>query len=178
MNHGQLENKRVKEQIITAYFDLLAQKSPGSITVTEIIKKAGVARTSYYRNFYQQDDIVEYYLKLLTERLPQPTDDIMTYQNALQGFTNTLHAVRSEKKQFLLLYQTGYSQLLQAFLLDNIFAIAGDMTVADPEIYRLYFVTGAVYNLLIAWLERDTRETPEKLAAIAADYLTNGVLEK
>lgn len=50
------------------------------------------------------------------------------------------------------------------------------MTVDDLAIYRLYFVTGAIYNLLIAWFERDTKETPEKLASIAANYLRNGVL--
>lgn len=176
MNYGKQENHRVKQQIINAFFDLLAEKPASAIKTTEIIKTAGVARTTYYRNFFQQEDIVTCYLHELREQRVPKLANALSYESALQGFTATLQAVQPEKRNFMLLYHRGFSQLLQAFLLDSIFDVAGDMTVNDPAIYRLYFVTGAMYNLLIAWFERDTRESPTELANIAAGYLRDGVL--
>jgi AcrR family transcriptional regulator len=176
MNYGKQENQRVKRQIINAFFELLAEKSRSEIRPSDIIKRSGVARTTYYRNFFNQTDIVECYLNALRESTIPVADDTLSYENTLQGFTDTLQTIRPEKDRFLLLYHGGFSQVLQAFLLDSIFDVAGDMSLADPAIYRLYFVTGAMYNLLIAWFERDTRETPQELARIAASYLRNGVL--
>lgn len=177
MNYGQQENQRVKGQVINAFFDLLAEKPASQVTPTDIIKKSGVARTTYYRNFFHQEDIVECYLNELRETSVPVLDNPLSYESAREGFTATLRALRSEKRQFLLLYRGGFSQSLQAFLLDSMFDVAGDMPMTDPAIYRLYFVTGAMYNLLIAWFERDTKETPEELATIAANYLRFGVLD-
>lgn len=176
MNYGKQENHRVKLQVIDAFFTLLAEKATSDIRPSDIIKRSGVARTTYYRNFYNQEDIVACYLSELRENTVPEADNALSYESTLQGFKSTLKAIKPEKDRFLLLYRNGFSQVLQAFLLDSIFDVAGDMPVDDPTIYRLYFVTGAVYNLLIAWFERDTKETPEELALIAADYLGNGVL--
>jgi AcrR family transcriptional regulator len=176
MNYGKQENHRVKLQVIDAFFALLAEKPASDIRPSDIIKRSGVARTTYYRNFFNQEDIVECYLSELRENTIPEADNALSYENTLQGFTATLAAVKPEKDRFLLLYRGGFSQVLQAFLLDSIFDVAGDMSLDDPAIYRLYFVNGAMYNLLIAWFERDTKESPKELASIAANYLRNGAL--
>lgn len=178
MNYGKQENQRVKLQVINAFFALLEEKSALDIRPSDIIKRSGVARTTYYRNFFNQEDIVECYLNNLRKNTVFASANALSYENTLQGFTTTLKLIKPEKDRFLLLYHGGFSQVLQAFLLDSIFAVAGDMSLDDPAIYRLYFVTGAMYNLLIAWFERDTKESPENLAIIAANYLRNGVLNQ
>lgn len=44
-------NKEIKGAMAKALFLLLEEKEFDSITISEIVIKAGVARASYYRNF-------------------------------------------------------------------------------------------------------------------------------
>lgn len=53
------QNSRVQRQIITGFYELLKEKSYMDITVTDIVKKAGVSRASYYRNFSSIGDLVD-----------------------------------------------------------------------------------------------------------------------
>lgn len=51
MDKRKEANIRVKSSIVDALFMLMKRKPISEITVTEIIKKAGVARVSFYRNY-------------------------------------------------------------------------------------------------------------------------------
>lgn len=53
------DNYNVKRLIENAFLDLLEEKKYIDITVTDIVKRAHVSRTSYYRHFSSMDDIVE-----------------------------------------------------------------------------------------------------------------------
>ena len=54
------ESKRItKESIITAVIILCAEKPFEKITVTEIVKKAGVSRTAFYRNYASKEDVLK-----------------------------------------------------------------------------------------------------------------------
>lgn len=53
------DNYKVKIFIEEAFLDLLEEKNYNDITVTDIVKRANVSRTSYYRHYSSIDDIVE-----------------------------------------------------------------------------------------------------------------------
>lgn len=53
------ESKKItRESIITAVILLCAEKPFEKITVTEIVKKAGVSRTAFYRNYETKEDVI------------------------------------------------------------------------------------------------------------------------
>ena len=51
-------NKITKESIQVALISLMANKKLENITITEIVKKAGVSRTSFYRNYKDKEDVL------------------------------------------------------------------------------------------------------------------------
>lgn len=51
-------NLIVRESIETALLQLMDKKPFGEITISEIVKKAGVSRVSYYRNYYFKEDVL------------------------------------------------------------------------------------------------------------------------
>ena len=57
MKHTQ-ENQIVRECIATALLQLMREKPFEAITVTELARRAGVSRTTYYRNFTSKEDIL------------------------------------------------------------------------------------------------------------------------
>ena len=58
MDKRKEENLRVKKSITAALFSLVQEKQLADIHITEIIRKAGVARVSFYRNYCSKEDIV------------------------------------------------------------------------------------------------------------------------
>ena len=53
-----MKERSVTADITDALFELLKTKELPQITVTELIKNAGVCRASFYRNFYLTEDVM------------------------------------------------------------------------------------------------------------------------
>ena len=58
-NMANKENYSVKDEIETALLALLSKKEYASITVTDLVKEAKVARVSFYRHFSSISDVLE-----------------------------------------------------------------------------------------------------------------------
>lgn len=58
MNDISSTHELAKECIYTALLQLMEIKSYESITITDIVKRAGVSRMAYYRNYSSKDDIL------------------------------------------------------------------------------------------------------------------------
>lgn len=58
-------NLLVRDCITTALFNLMKKKDYREITISEIVKTAGVSRNSFYRNYQSIEDIIRQYM---TER--------------------------------------------------------------------------------------------------------------
>ena len=62
MNKKQEANEFVKECITTALLQIMEGKDFEAITITELTRKAGVGRVSFYRNFESKEDVIRQYL--------------------------------------------------------------------------------------------------------------------
>ncbi len=146
------ENKRVRTAITKAFFRLFARKKLNDITVTEIVSEAGVARTSFYRNYRSKEEVMA-----------------MTIRDGIQDFVSTadydISEVYSRKnvrrcfvyfdryKDYLLeIYAKGYGNLILEEMNIYFEEIAGTMPASSPERFDLYIFSGAMYNAAMTWL--------------------------
>ena len=67
MNPPRNSNEVVIESITQAMAALMAEKRFEDITITELVRRAGVSRNSFYRNFRDMDDVLRRYLEGETE---------------------------------------------------------------------------------------------------------------
>ncbi len=68
MNKKQELNAFIKDCITTALIKQMETQSLDKISVTELVKTAGVSRVSFYRNFESKQDVLEKHLmKLIQE---------------------------------------------------------------------------------------------------------------
>ena len=58
MDKRKEANLRVKRSITSALLHLLEKKSISEISVSEIIREAGVARASFYRNYATKESVI------------------------------------------------------------------------------------------------------------------------
>lgn len=177
MNHGTVENIRVKNQIVDGLFKLLAKTSFSNITVSELIKTSQVARASYYRNFNDKEEILEYYFDTLKQKRHISSDDfngqnIVKLHNELES---AFSLFLNERQKITLLLKNNLSGELYNIILNQVLTVAGDMPMDSPERYKLYFYAGSIYSVLSEWLLSGTKESPSQMADLILSYLENGI---
>ena len=181
VSKASIDNQRVKKQITESLFTLLQKKSFSEITVTDIVKESNVARASYYRNFENKEQIIEAAMDSLRDELMSDItydDDehIFNQENARAGFEKALTSCLIKKADLLTLYHNGFGSLIQQTFNRYIMEFAGNMLSNSMERYKLYFITGAVTNVLIEWLDDGAKEPPREIAALCVNYFTGGIL--
>ncbi len=164
MDKRKIANKQVKDRLLAALITFSGQKDWSKVTVTELIAQAGVARASFYRNFASVEDIIEYGIHEMTEAYHQgkPFADEDFHQRAVMVYKFRFYQEHADL--ILAFHRAKASQTLLDLITDCEIAENGDMPAASLAKYKLYYYSGAFYNMLICWLEGGTKESPEAMA--------------
>ena len=181
MSRASMENSRVKKEIINSFFNLLAKKQFSEITVTDIVKNAGVARASYYRNFSTKEAIIEEYMNSFYDLIMKDIDydddeNIFNKNNVLDGFERALSYCMVNKSYILSIYNNGFGSMIQDIFNNYIEYFAGNMPQNSIEQYKLYFISGAMFNVLIQWLKKGTVESPNEISKVCVSLLEGGIV--
>lgn len=180
MSRGTQENERVRKKIMEALFTLLKRKEFSEITVTDIVTEANVARVSYYRNFETKEAIIEEYVDSVYRELAENSvqELVFSYESLVRRFEHSFTCLLRQKAYILALYKNGFGSLVLEIMNRYIEEAAGDMPSTSIERYKLYFVTGAAFNVLIKWLEGGVLESPREMAKACARFVRGDILAK
>ena len=178
-------NEAVRSAIIDALFTLMESERFSSISVLQITSEARVARMSYYRNFESKEQIIEAYIDrphddLIAEShadaaCAKDADGLLDEQKFASGFERSLERMRVEKQRVLTLINAGFATTLQRMMDGYLEERLGDMPAWSIERYELYFVSGALLNVLTKWLEQGAKEPPKEMAKFCAKLLRDGL---
>ncbi|HEM5982027.1 TPA: TetR/AcrR family transcriptional regulator [Streptococcus suis] len=69
-------NQLTKESIETALLFLLEKKELKQISVSELVRKAGVSRNAFYRNYKSKEEILEDYYERTSSNLKKKWHDL------------------------------------------------------------------------------------------------------
>jgi AcrR family transcriptional regulator len=181
MYHGTAENQKSKKKIVEALFLLMKRKSFSEITATDIIRKADVARATYYRNFDKKEDILNEFMEELRRdiSLEEHTDneELFAYENVVNGFEKALNHFLQKKSYVLTLYEKGFGTMIQDTMNRYVEEYAGEMSFRSPNRYLLYFVSGASTNILLQWLSQGAEESPHEIATICANIMSKPIIK-
>ena len=150
MDKREEANMRVKNNITKALFQLMHEKSFSDISISELVRVAGVARVFFYRNYDSKEDVLEQF----RDTIDWNETDYYTYGNIHRSFKYF-----EEYGDFVLdLYQFGYGSILLEKLNRFHEEIAGTMPNGSIERYQLYMYMGALFNTAIMWLQNGKKE--------------------
>lgn len=157
-------NLFVRDCITKALFKLMKDKDYQDITVSAIVRTAGVSRNSFYRNYQSIEDILRQYLieqtsKWWAEYLAHLHPNVI--EETFQHFLNMREAI-------LLLYKAGLSHLLMEHI-----ALCGKQSLTGEisNAYQTAFMSGGLWGLTNEWIMRGMKETPQQMQAL---FLTQG----
>ncbi len=95
--------EQTKENLITAYWDILDSEEDGAITVKEIADRAGYHRTTFYEYFTDVSDLKEQAEYLLIEKIQSQSNNILS-NNSFDEYRgmNSFVMLSSSEVDFLL----------------------------------------------------------------------------
>lgn len=156
----------MKDYMADALLLLMEKKAYSDITISEITTKAGVNRSTFYRNFNDKGDIIKHHFnQIIYRHRASVTDEPESIQSYL---TETFSHYYRYKNELLLIHKAKLTHiLLDAF--NVIFSeIHADKT--KKEYYATRYHTGGIYNNYLLWFEGGMTETPSEMAEICASF--------
>lgn len=151
----------MKSFIAESLLLLLEQKPFEDITVSEIVQKAGVNRSTYYRHFEKKEDVILYFLDSLS-------GDILEWDKKQKPefydhLINVYEHYYSHRKQMLTIYKNGLSYLFLDVLKKNLDSTENGNKTLNTQ-YNIAFHIGGTFNHFLLWLSRDMKDSPKEMA--------------
>lgn len=163
----------MKSYIIQALFELLKSKDYHDISILEISERAGVNRSTYYRNFSSKDEILQSFFKFLMDAYAEhyKIKKIFTVEEYLLSIFTCFYAY---KEELLMLYKNDLIYPLLDIFRQYFAYEKMDETMSEFEKYKLAYHVGGIYNNLLFWFHRDMKETPREMVDISLRILQEG----
>lgn len=163
-------NFKVKEQIVNALLDLMKEKKYDEISISEITKRAGVSRVSYYRNYNSKEDILTSYIDSIFEDFLERTKHLE--KSDIYSHVFCIFECSSSYSQFALqLHEANLSNILIERFNHFLFVILGVNIECAKEKFRAYIIAGALFNILLEWIKAGMKESYEQIAHIFCEII-------
>lgn len=166
-------HKRQREQsarmIETALFELLREKNFAQLTVSEIVKRADVARRTFYRLYRGKEDVIHCYFSRLCQEYS--TTYLVLENYDLNQIAEDYFGFWYQYREFLMLMnQCGLDEMLYYEISrvseDIVKKRIGNRKVGNEQEVKFfaYYSTGGFILLLHRWIVDGMRETPGEYA--------------
>lgn len=155
MSKGLTQMKKLQQQIIDAYLQLLHNHSPDEISVKQIVAQAHISRSAFYTHF-QDKQAVHNMLQLdITEQFFQ------FYHSSIHGHLTTL-AICQHILKYRHYYKWAFQQPAQIQALST--KLESYLTpVYDDADYAIFAGYGTI-GYLKKWVEGDFEMSPQEAA--------------
>lgn len=170
--NGAESNAITKECIESALILLMKEKSFAEISIQDIIHRAGVGRSSYYRNYKSKEAILE---SKLDSMIQEVLDSFGKFDFSVESPKSWLAVLRIAKK-----YCEEYKLLLGAGFGDKILRKIIDTFHNNPQndekirITNVY-MAGSIYSVITQWILDGMKISEERIAEICCSLMFKGI---
>lgn len=164
-------NRFTRMCIGEAVVELMKENPYGKIKVSDIVKKAGVSRMTYYHYYASKDEVLEDYLSEIIQEYIRNRKEYKPH-GIFHHYTDILFTLNFFDKyaDFILeLSRAGfYSMLINAL---NKYMVEQLLPEYDKNVYALYYYAGALLNIFMKWEEDGKTLSAEELAKTIENFM-------
>ena len=161
-------NRLTRESICTALLELLKTKEFKDISVSELVRRAGVSRQSFYRNYKTKEDIVLEMERTIGTRLIEKMNDPDYINNPRKWFIEFFSVVKENTAAVTLLQK--------ADLFITIFEripsyIESQLGTCTPELhYGIVGSIAAAHSIAREWFKNGLKESEAEMADLCMTF--------
>ena len=157
------ESKKItRESIVTALILLFAEKPYEKITVTEIVKKAGVSRTAFYRNYQTKDDVVKELSQNVIDELNRFFYGEKYRGNGKLLLLDIFNLIKKNDKTASVIFKS--KQMVYEILGGKTYLDSVMPNEISTDYYDMISTETALKKVIIEWYNRGMKESPEEMA--------------
>ena len=169
MRRKNTTSEMLMDYIVQALLLIMKEKPYQNISISEITKKAGVNRSTYYRHFEKKESIVQFYLDSTMQEYQDafrknPCSNFRIYMLTM------FETFYSRKEGILLIHDAGLSFLLLDVLNDHFHFETIAKKSSKAQQFKASYHIGGIYNNLLLWFSHRMNETPAEMTQIALSY--------
>lgn len=159
-------NKLTRECLQMALIHLMAEKDMEKISVSEIVKKAGVSRTAFYNNYSSKVDVLMSLSTELIHDLNRITREAFRQNQSRQLFERIFQRIQGDSLHFSMLLKSGVQE--REFLKLRDF-VSEEYPGQDARI-RLMLLggEGMIRNITLDWFLGGMKESVSDMAELCA----------
>lgn len=158
MNNDE-SNRFVKEAIEEALIYLLHQKDIDAITISELVKQAGVSRSAFYRNYYSKEEVLRSFSSNVIDLLNQLLKEEKYLNDHYLFFFNILSHIKNNKELFKFIIKGRISN----FGIDP----AIDLNkLSKKDLYQVVELRDGFNSLILHWVRDDCEMNVDQMAEI------------
>ena len=163
-------NRLTRECIEAALIILMKENDYQSISITDIIRKAGVSRSAYYRNYSSKEDILTNLFNRAAETIVNALSMELVTQNMVRSYCILFEKVQEIKELFEIIRMAGMVDKFEMAVNDKYLQA---IDANSPEAYyRVLSWIGSIFNIIFGWIRHGYRETPKQMALICSRFLS------
>ena len=168
-------NETIKYKLATAMKECMKSASVEKITVTEIVETCGVTRQTFYRNFKDKYDLINWYFdKILLESFEHMGEGKTVYE----GLVNKFHYIQQEKLFFKAAFKNDDQnclrdhdfQLICAFYTEQLETRMACRLSRQLQFQLEMYCQGSIY-MTVQWVLGNHKATPETLARFLSESM-------
>lgn len=175
-------DKRVNqtnEKFKSALFDLMKRKSISTITPTDICKKAGVNRNTFYYHYKNPEDLLDSISCDLYQGIEENVRDNDNLEDALIKICKTMKRNKNLCKVLLGGNSNDFimkriTQIIRKHNIDKLSTENKELTDIQKEMISDFTIAGA-FSILTTWIKYDMEEAPESIAGMIVKLVFSGV---
>lgn len=140
------------EALETALIFLLEKKELAQISISELVKKAGVSRTAFYRNYQSKEQLLDHIFSTIIRRVMK---GLMTYdlqKQAAQAWHYLFTEAKKEAKLFKLAIKRKEDGRISKVVLNILEDEAKKKSVKTTTPYAYSFWSTAIIAILARWV--------------------------
>lgn len=166
MRRKNITAEMMKEYMVDALILLMQEKPYHEITIGQITDKAGVNRSTYYRNFQSKEEIVKrFYCRILEQGVSRVSNPDTI---GLESYLSLMFHTFFEQKDALLSIHGGGLSYLLLDALNRHFSVYQKLEQsAFTDKIPLYYHTGGIFNTFLLWFDYNMEPTPEEFVKAA-----------
>lgn len=161
-------NLIARECIVTALLQLIYEKPLSAITISELTKRAGVSRVTFYRNYASKEEVFISELKdiLVRYEAEEPSVEKRGIYYDHQHMTRCFHYFYTYRTFMDGLIYCGFGDVFLRLITEYVQRKWSNDPSDLEQAYRLAAFSGMLYNVYSVWVKLDCAQPPEQVADI------------
>lgn len=180
MRKSRQDSLYSQQYIMEALDQLLEENDLEDITITEICKKAGVARVTFYKYYHTIYDVINASVEAGIKKAIEQLSNINPQDNIQNVITDIIAGIAASPTSLQRQINANTHGVVLDYFVHAINRLSQADTVFSKKLNQaeVLFIAGGMFSIITHWFKNDLQESPRSVAAMITDVLPSSALKQ